>query len=183
MTKRCHSIQDDLKAFIDKELAWPRALNVRCHLLGCEACRKEVSAMQNVTQELREGEGDVRVLDAGLRDKIMARVETVGPSVSIEEPAVKPRFTLVQLLATAALIGVLAAVFFPVFSRSRENARRVSVQSNLTQMDVPAPPAPALGAPPQINERYILNEGAQLKQRMDAAAGTECVFVGTAAAR
>jgi anti-sigma factor RsiW len=180
MTKRCHSIQDDLKAFIDKELAWPRALSVRFHLLGCEACRKEVSTMQKVTQELREGEGDVRVLDTGLRNKIMASVETAGPSISIEEPAVKPRFTLVQLLATAALIGVLAAVFFPVFSRSRENARQSSIQSDQVIADAPpssiaAQRSAGMAAPPPMqgfvlpsvpNERFVLNEGAQLKQPM-----------------
>lgn len=43
-------------------------------------------------------------------------------------------FTLIELLIVIAIIAVLAAILFPVFSRARENARRSSCQSNLKQI-------------------------------------------------
>lgn len=43
-------------------------------------------------------------------------------------------FTLIELLIVIAIISVLAAILFPVFSRARENARRASCMSNLKQV-------------------------------------------------
>jgi prepilin-type N-terminal cleavage/methylation domain-containing protein/prepilin-type processing-associated H-X9-DG protein len=45
-----------------------------------------------------------------------------------------PGFTLIELLIVIAIIALLAAILFPVFSRARENARRASCQSNLKQI-------------------------------------------------
>jgi len=42
-------------------------------------------------------------------------------------------FTLIELLVVVAIIGILAAILFPVFARARENARRASCMSNLKQ--------------------------------------------------
>ena len=38
------------------------------------------------------------------------------------------------MLVVMAIIGILAAILFPAFSRARENARRASCQSNLKQI-------------------------------------------------
>ena len=43
-------------------------------------------------------------------------------------------FTLVELLVVVAIIGIIAAVIFPVFARARENARRSSCLSNMKQI-------------------------------------------------
>ena len=43
-------------------------------------------------------------------------------------------FTLIELLIVIAIIGILAAILFPVFARVRENARRTSCASNLKQI-------------------------------------------------
>jgi prepilin-type N-terminal cleavage/methylation domain-containing protein len=43
-------------------------------------------------------------------------------------------FTLIELLVVISIIGLLAAILFPVFARARENARRTSCASNLKQI-------------------------------------------------
>jgi prepilin-type N-terminal cleavage/methylation domain-containing protein/prepilin-type processing-associated H-X9-DG protein len=51
-------------------------------------------------------------------------------TVRIERAA----FTLIEVLIVIAIIALLAAILFPVFSRARENARRASCQSNMKQV-------------------------------------------------
>lgn len=43
-------------------------------------------------------------------------------------------FTLIELLVVVAIIGILAAILFPVFARAREQARKASCSSNLKQI-------------------------------------------------
>jgi prepilin-type N-terminal cleavage/methylation domain-containing protein len=43
-------------------------------------------------------------------------------------------FTLIELLVVVAILALLAAILFPVFSRARENARRTSCISNMKQI-------------------------------------------------
>lgn len=43
-------------------------------------------------------------------------------------------FTLIELLVVIGIISILAAILFPVFARTRENARRASCSSNLKQI-------------------------------------------------
>jgi prepilin-type N-terminal cleavage/methylation domain-containing protein/prepilin-type processing-associated H-X9-DG protein len=43
-------------------------------------------------------------------------------------------FTLIEILVVVAIIALLAAILFPVFSRARESARRASCMSNLKQI-------------------------------------------------
>lgn len=49
-------------------------------------------------------------------------------------PAVRQGFTLIEILVVIAIIAILAAILFPVFSRAREQARKASCQSNLKQI-------------------------------------------------
>src|SRR5688500_15272051 len=48
----------------------------------------------------------------------------------------KAGFTLIELLVVIAIIALLAAILFPVFARSRENAMRAACQSNLKQIEL-----------------------------------------------
>lgn len=43
-------------------------------------------------------------------------------------------FTLIELLVVVAILTILAAILFPVFSKARENARRAACASNLRQI-------------------------------------------------
>ena len=43
-------------------------------------------------------------------------------------------FTLIELLVVIAIIAILAAILFPVFARARENARKSTCQSNVTNI-------------------------------------------------
>lgn len=53
---------------------------------------------------------------------------------SKKSSSMKKAFTLVEVLVVVAIIALLAAILFPVFSRARENGRRASCQSNLKQI-------------------------------------------------
>ena len=48
----------------------------------------------------------------------------------------RPRkaFTLVEILIVLVVIGLLAGLLLPVFSRAKESARRSTCQSNLHQI-------------------------------------------------
>jgi len=46
----------------------------------------------------------------------------------------KDAFTLIELLVVVAIIGILAAILFPVFARAREQARKSACMSNLKQI-------------------------------------------------
>ena len=48
--------------------------------------------------------------------------------------SVRRGFTLIELLVVVAIIGILAAMLFPVFARARESARKASCMSNLKQI-------------------------------------------------
>ncbi|MDF2440699.1 MAG: hypothetical protein JWN98_1683 [Abditibacteriota bacterium] len=47
---------------------------------------------------------------------------------------IRRAFTLIEILIVLAIIGILAALLFPVFSRAREGARRAACASNLKQI-------------------------------------------------
>ena len=70
MTDHRHP-DDDLKAYADGELPLGRRLAVRRHLARCAACRKELTAMPQISEELRAAEG-VQTLPSDLRAKILA---------------------------------------------------------------------------------------------------------------
>ncbi len=49
---------------------------------------------------------------------------------------VRAAFTLIEILVVLAVIGILAAILFPVFSSARESARTTTCASNLHQISL-----------------------------------------------
>lgn len=45
-------------------------------------------------------------------------------------------FTYIELMTVTAIIGILAAILFPVFAKARENARKVVCVNNLKQISL-----------------------------------------------
>ncbi len=43
-------------------------------------------------------------------------------------------FTLIELMVVIAIIGILVAILFPVFSTAREKARQAKCQAHLMQL-------------------------------------------------
>ena len=54
--------------------------------------------------------------------------------MNLNHPKLRSGFTLIELLIVIAIITLLAAILFPVFSRARESGRRTSCASNLKQI-------------------------------------------------
>ena len=69
----CAHYEPDLKAYADGELSWLRRRAVRRHLTHCASCREEITAMTQITEDLRAAEsGDA--LPPSLREKLLADV-------------------------------------------------------------------------------------------------------------
>ena len=56
--------------------------------------------------------------------------------MTVQRAKVQPAFTLVELLAVIAIIGILAALLLPVISQSKKRAQRIQCIGNLHQLGV-----------------------------------------------
>jgi hypothetical protein len=132
MTRCDQSLRDDLKAYCDHELPLLRRIAVRRHLAGCESCRKEVSEMEGISNDLRTNEAGTgtATLDPGLREKLLAGVPEDGPH---KEPVTveRPRMPVKHKLAWGATAGVIGAFF--IFAQVKQFSP--SYMANKTTMN------------------------------------------------
>jgi len=124
--------QDDLKAYADGELSWLRRAAVRRHLTHCASCQKEITAMTQISDDLRSD--DLRAAEPGeplppsLREKILAAPGTgsaglPGESHSVTEDTplrVKSRRLPAWTFAAVALVAWFA--FYPLYQKTRQQA-------------------------------------------------------------
>lgn len=132
MTTDCTRFADDLKAYADGELPLLRRVAVRHHLAHCPACREEIAAMTQLTEDLRTSEPP-EPLDADLR----ARILDAPPGSRRPAPPRRPLSpSLKWALAGMALLAW--CVLFPQFQKHRNTASDKQIASaKKPQSDAP----------------------------------------------
>ena len=60
----------------------------------------------------------------------------IPSSVAFVNTPTRRAFTLIELLVVVAIIGILAAMLFPVFAQAREGARKAQCMSNMRQLGI-----------------------------------------------
>ena len=140
----CTLYQNDLKAYTDGELSPLRRFLVRRHLPHCASCREEISVISQLTEDLQATEPN-DALPPRLRERLLesppapilgsnteqSNTEGNRPAspTSSRAPQNWGRGTSLRRLPAwtlAALVVVAWFVFYPAFTKVRENARRES---------------------------------------------------------
>lgn len=85
-------------------------------------------------------------------------------------------FTLIELLIVMAIIGILAAILFPVFGRARENARRSACLHNMKQVGLGL-----LQYIQDFDEKMPIQTFGNTYNFMDNNAGSQNTAAGTGA--
>jgi hypothetical protein len=116
----CETLRDDLKAYLDGELAFARRLAVRRHLARCASCREEVTVMEKLEKELRAEKPGA--LEPALRARILDAVPDGPPEPAPVGPLPRSALRIRPLVAwgAAATIILVWLVLAPAFFPSRE---------------------------------------------------------------
>ncbi len=109
----CTHYADDLKAYADGELPVVRRAAVRRHLNRCPACREEIAAMTQLTEDLRASE-PTDALDADLRARILD-----APPVSSRLLPSRPRLLPSIKWALAGAVLLAWCFVFPALQKTR----------------------------------------------------------------
>lgn len=149
MTTDCTRFADDLKAYADGELPLLRRAALRRHLAHCPACREEIAAMTQLTEDLRTSEPP-EALDADLR----ARILDAPPALSRPAPSRRPLSTpLKWALAGIALLAwcVLFPQFQKHFAHPEQSAQKV-LQRPVASAQNPPPAVAVTAAGNSLND-------------------------------
>jgi hypothetical protein len=122
---RCDLIRDELKAYLDGQLPFMQRQQVRHHLKGCAACRKELSAMEQTGNQLKLDAPTP--LEASLRAKILSAAEGVGPKAG-DRPKAPSKWRRKPVIAWAVAATALTAwcLFYPLTHFTQPNASTAS---------------------------------------------------------
>ncbi len=124
----CDDWAEAVSAFADGEAAPGEEGAVREHLAGCEGCAQWL-ALVRADREAYLGAYGVAVPS---NDYVRAVVDRLPKREA--KPQTSRGFRWVELAVGLAITAILAALFFPVFARSRDKARETSCESNLKQL-------------------------------------------------
>jgi Flp pilus assembly pilin Flp len=120
----CHTVHEDLKAFLDGELSSMRRIAVQFHLRQCALCRAEVKTMTQISHDLQKGESTsgTATIAPELRERILQNLPDATP-VAPSLPSIKrktPRF-LVEYSAAFCLVAVVLVASFSLMGRRVSN--------------------------------------------------------------
>lgn len=124
------SIREDLKAFVDGELTPERAAQVRAAIDADPELRREVTFMKILSKSIQEAAQEPT--PSGMEDALRAVSSTQA------RPWLFAR-TPLQYVAAAAVVCLLAVVFFPIFAQSKYSAKN-SAEVAASKMPATAPP-------------------------------------------
>ena len=105
------ALRDDLKAYRDRELPLARRLAVGRHVNRCASCRQEVTAMEQIGNELRAG--DAGALDPNLRARLLESIPDAAGQEPVSGGAREP-FWRRQPLTTFGITAAAVAAWFVV---------------------------------------------------------------------
>src|ERR1700688_1275989 len=101
-----------IELYLDKELSGPDLEEFRAHLKGCEACRAELAAAQELSSLLHRSRPLYSAPDA-LRDRVMRTTQLVPSSAPYAPPRLRKR--LLKLLAQPLQSAGRGVPRWPVF--------------------------------------------------------------------
>lgn len=104
----CRWIQRDLTALIDEELSPSRAQRVRRHVVGCEACRNRLAALERVVHQQSEL---LPLLGAAVQaptEEMLRRVRAgIRPEQEVRRWWLSPQFVAAVAASIVAVFGLL----------------------------------------------------------------------------
>lgn len=129
----CDHWQEAISAWLDGEATPQEAKEVQEHLESCATCRQWLEQVETDRQSLVSS---LMGRQADISQDVMRRVSEM--SVESSDVSHRPRgsFRLAELLVAAAMVAIVAMIFFPTFSRPREKARVASCLSNVKQLTI-----------------------------------------------
>jgi hypothetical protein len=163
-----NGIRDDLKAFLDGELAPERMAEIQAAIASDPALAQEAEYMRVLGVEIK---------------RLAAEPAVAGKDAAVERlrRASAPLWSSSTLFGRLAysfmllvLLGVVAAILFPVFAQSKSSARRFAPQAeeSVSGADASAPSAMPLETPATGGEPLAdMEERAQGKFRYGNSAG------------
>jgi Domain of unknown function (DUF4349)/Putative zinc-finger len=141
----CDRVRPELKAYLDGQAGWWRQRSIRAHVAQCPACREEMEAMRDFSDNLRGA--DAGSLDPALRAKILAAVPHTPPALAEVRPAWRSQRRPLFLAGAAASAALIGAVLYPALnSKNAYDGKPASSETSASKkMQIPA-----AGAPPNV---------------------------------